>query len=285
MLITACSNPILLFLYTSLIDGECVTGLFEFENIHAPDIASRYWFDSAGLYVFPTIEFECNGSIQGVRGIANFYTGRYYRRTLFLNLNLWRLNQNKYVPTISRNVTFSPESITSGDESATAPLYFSMARSYTFSINLTDASIDVMAGDILGIYLPPETTYESSTIINHIPIGGTDDFIISSVFALPRCWSPTLGRASCSPLPLLLYRIRGPLLSLNFVPALVPTGKLVLHVFDIRTSVHTYYDIMFVMFYMYLCFSMKIDSVPDLYIIIPVVCTHMHIVHCTTFIL
>ena len=237
LLITVCSNPILLFLYTSLIDGECVTGLFEFENIHAPDIASSSSFDSAGLYVFPTIEFECNGSIQGVRGIANFDTGCYYRRTLFLNLNLWRLNQTEYVPTISRNVSFSPESITSGGDSATAPLYFSMARSYNFSINLTDASIDVMAGDILGIYLPPETTYESSTVINHIPIGEADEFQMSSLWIPPACWSPTLGRALCSPLPLLLYRIPAPLLSLNFVPASVPTGKLVLHVFDIHQYV------------------------------------------------
>ena len=184
--------------------------------------------------MFPTIEFECNGSIQGVRGIAYFETGGNYSRTLVLNLNLWRLSQNKYVPTISRNVTISPESITSGDDSATAPLNFSMARSCTFSINLTDAPIDVMAGDILGIYLPPETTYESSTVSNHIPIGEADDFQIFSLFIPPACWSPTLGRALYSPLPLLLYRIPAPLLSLTFVPASVPTGKLALHVFDIH---------------------------------------------------
>ena len=86
-----------------------------------------------------------------------------------------------------------PESIASGSDSTTAPLYFTMYRNYTFSINVADAPIDVMAGDTLGIYLPPDTTYGSSTIINHIPIGLADDFLIPYFDSATVCWSPTLG--------------------------------------------------------------------------------------------
>ena len=128
-----------------------MTGLFE--NVNAPDIASSFLI-RPGVYVFPTIEFECNGRIQGVKGIAYFATRQNYNRTLVLNLNLWRRNLTRYIPTnINRNVAFSPESIASGSDSATGPLYFNMSRDYTFNINLADAPIDVMAGDTLGIYL------------------------------------------------------------------------------------------------------------------------------------
>ena len=237
LLTTAYSNPILLFLYSSLLDQiQCVTG---FEDVHAPDIASDFWFQSTGLYVFTEIEFECNGSIQGVRGIAYFATQLNYNRTLVLNLNLWRrLNQNTYIPTVSRNATFSLESIASGSDSATSSFYFNMSRDYTFSIDLADAPIDVMTGDILGIYLPPETTYESSTIINHIPIRGADDFPISYFFVSPACWSPTLGRVVCNLLLILQSSNWAPVLSLNVVPTSVPTGKLILHTSILGDALH-----------------------------------------------
>ena len=233
MLITACSDPVLLFLYTSLIDGEfqCVTGLFE--NVNTP--ASSFWFSSTGFYVFPTIEFKCNGSIQGVRGIAFFAEQSSYRynRTLVLNLNLWRRNQAQYVLTnINRNVAFYPESIASGRHSATASFYFNTSAYYTFSINLTDSSIEVMAGDILGIYLPPVTPYTLySPVINHIPIGAADGILIPySVTEPSACWSPTFGLTLCNSLGSNL--IRTPVLSLNFVATSMPTGKLALHVSD-----------------------------------------------------
>ena len=208
-----------------------MTGLFE--NVNTP--ASRSWFRLTGLYVFPTIEFKCNGSIQGVRGIAYFAEQSSYRynRTLVLNLNLWRRNQSHYVPTnINRNVVLSPESIASGRHSTTASFYFDTPRNHSFSINLGNSSIEVMAGDILGIYLPPVTTYTSSIrVINHIPIGAADDFLIPYfVTQTSACWIPTLGLTLCNSLG--SRRIRAPLLSLNFVPTSVPTGKLVLHVFD-----------------------------------------------------
>ena len=210
-----------------------MTGLFE--NVNAPDIASSFWI-RPGVYVFPTVEFECNGRIQGVRGIAYFERQaidmRLYNRTLSLNLNLWRRNLTRYIPTnINRKATFSPELIASGSDSATAPFYFNMSRDYTFNINLADAPIDVMAGDTLGIYLPPDTTYGSSTVINRIPIVLADDYIFPYYSSLPTCWSPTLGTALCSPVPKCPFR--APLLSLTFSPTAVPTGKLALHIFDL----------------------------------------------------
>ena len=194
-----------------------MTGLLK--NVNAPNIASSYWI-RRGSYAFPTVAFKCNGSIQGVRGIAYFTRNLYYNRTLVLNLNLWRRKQSHYVPTmINSNATFSPEEIASGSASAAAPFYFNNPRNYTFSINLGDASINVIPGDILGISLPL-----ANTLINHIPIGLADDFQIPYFDTLPSaCWSPTLGRTLCNSFEI----DKAPLLSLNFVPTSVPTGKLV----------------------------------------------------------
>lgn len=221
---TVYSNNTLLFLCTSLTDGEfqCVTGLLK--NVNAPNIASSYWI-RRGSYAFPTVAFKCNGSIQGVRGIAYFTRNLYYNRTLVLNLNLWRRKQSHYVPTmINSNATFSPEEIATGSASAAAPFYFNNPRNYTFSINLGDASINVMAGDILGISLPSATHYRNNILINHIPIGLADDFQITYFDTLPSaCWSPTLGRTLCNSFEI----DKAPLLSLNFVPTSVSTGKLV----------------------------------------------------------
>ena len=89
-----------------------------------------------------------------------------------------------------------------------------------------------MAGDILGIYLPPVTPYTLySPVINHIPIGAADDFLIPYFVTEPSaCWSPTLGRTLCN--SLINSPIQTPVLSLNFVPTSTPTGKLALHMFD-----------------------------------------------------
>ena len=248
--ISKCYSRWCLFLYTSLIDGEfqCVTGLFE--NVNTP--ASRSWFRLTGLYVFPTIEFKCNGSIQGVRGIAYFAEQSSYRynRTLVLNLNLWRRNQSHYVQAnINRNVVLSPESVASGRH-ITGSFYFDMSGYYTFSINLADSSIEVLAGDILGIYLPPVTTYNFSTVINHIPIGAANNFSIPYFVTEPSaCWSPTLGRTLCNSLR--SNPIGAPMLSLNFVPTSNPTGKLALHVFD-------RFCVCDACIYVHVCFSMKV---------------------------
>ena len=107
-----------------------------------------------------------------------------------------------------------------------------MSGYHNFSVNLADSSIEVMAGDILGIGLPPVSTYTIyTTVINHIPIGAADDFLIPYFVTEPSaCWNPTLGRTLCNSLR--SNPIRAPVLSLNFVPISKPTGKLALHVFD-----------------------------------------------------
>lgn len=172
--------------------------------------------------MFPTIKFQCNGHIQGVKGIAYYDRRLYYNRTLVLNLQLWRNNQSHYAPTgINNNATFSPEGFASASDSPTAPLYVNISGDYPFIIN--DASIDVMAGDILGIYLPPRTSYDNRTQVNSIPIALADEF--QTPFfrpALSTCWSPTLGRTQCH----YGFSIKTPLLSLDLVSTSVPTGKL-----------------------------------------------------------
>lgn len=191
------------------------------------NVTSRFWI-SAGLYVYPTIKFQCNGQIQGISGIAYFEAlgsrNYYYNRNLLLNLQLWRQNQSYYAPTgINSSVVFSPEEIASGSDSSTAPVYFSnIILNYNFSINLGNASIDVMAGDILGISLPPNTSYVGNTQINRIPIRLADDFVISYSNGRSPCWSPTLGATLCNR----IFSTYKPLLSLNFTSTSMPTGKL-----------------------------------------------------------
>ena len=196
------------------------------EGIEVSKVKSSY-YTRDGLHVFPTARFHCNGHILGVWGITYFESisnDFFYNRTLVMNLQVWRQNQSHYAPTgINSSVTFSPESIATGSASDTAPFYFSDSQNYTFNLSL-DAPIDVVAGDILGIYLPPSTRYATrSTLINSIHIDLADDFQNPVFDSLPRaCWSPTLGTTLCN----LVSSAMTPLLSVNFASTSLPTGEL-----------------------------------------------------------
>ena len=174
--------------------------------------------------MLPTIRFQCNGRIQGVRGIAHYnpWPSYYYNRTLVLNLQVWRQNQGHYVPTgINSNATFSPLGTNS-----TTPFYFTNPQTASFSSSLGDASIDVKAGDILAIYLPPHTSYSNIIQVNSIPIALADEFQTSSFrTALSMCWSPALESTQCH----WGSTIGTPLLALNFISTTssVPTSKIV----------------------------------------------------------
>ena len=199
-----------------------MTGLLE--GIDVRNITSNYWLLPRS-FVFPTIRFQCNGRIQGVRGIAHYNRRYFYNRTLVLNLQVWRQNQCHYVPTgINSNATFSPVAIAHESDS-TAPFYFITSQTASFSSALGDASIDVKAGDILAIYLPPRTSYNDNIQFNSIPIALANEFQ-TSYFApeLNMCWSPTLEKTQCH----CGSTIGTPLLALNFVSTTsLPTGKIV----------------------------------------------------------
>ena len=217
-----CSSVPLAFLTVD--DFQCVTGLLEETNFS--NAATSRWIPP-GLVVYPTIEFQCDGRIQGINGIVYFEAlernNYYYSRTLALTLQVWRLNQSYYAPTgINFNVLVSPENIASGSNSSMAPFYFSNTLITSFSINLGNASIDVMAGDILGISLPLSSLYAGNIQINRIPIALADNFPIRYSNGRSECWSPTLGETLCNS----IFTSFTPLLTLNFTSTSMPTGKL-----------------------------------------------------------
>ena len=199
-----------------------MTGLLE--GIDNRNITSSYWL-LPGSLVFPTIRFQCNGRIRGVRGVAHYDSRYYYNRTLVLNLQVWRQNQGHYAPIgINSNATFSTLGIGFGTNS-TSPLYFTIPRDAFFSSTLGDALIDVKAGDILAIYLPPHTSYNNIIQVNSIPIALADGFQTPYFrAALSTCWSPTLERTQCR----CGLTIGTPLLALNFISTTsLSTGKIV----------------------------------------------------------
>ena len=213
---------ILLFLlHVSKVDEfQCVTGLLEEAYISRLSTTDRISFAGPGLYVFPTVKFQCNGRIESVSGIAHFEDEAYYNRNLLLNINVWRRDQRRYAPTgISKTVTLSLDDIAS-EHNLTDGLpkfYFSNVQSYVFSISLGDASISVMAGDILGIYLPWHTDHDEG-IIQYIPIGLVDNF--KNLSLLTSCSTPMLGNVECDSVSL----FETSLLSFNFVSTSV-NGK------------------------------------------------------------
>ena len=203
-----------------------MTGLLE--EAELPNVATSRWIPE-GLWVYPTIKFHCDGWIRGISGIAYFealeHRNFYYNRALVLNLQVWRLNQSYYAPTgINSNAVFTPEEIASGSNSSIAPFYFSNTLDSNFSIDLGDASIEVMAGDILGISLPQTTLYGNNAQINGIPIRVADNFPIQYFGGHFNCWSPTQGATLCN------HIVTGstPLLALKFTSTSVPTGKRVI---------------------------------------------------------
>ena len=202
-----------------------MTGLLEEAKLST--VATSRWIRQ-GLSVYPTIKFHCDGWIRGISGIAYFEAlerrNYYYNRTLVLNLQVWRLNQfeSYYAPTgINSNAVFTPEKVASGSNSLIAPFYFSNSLDSNFSIDLGDASIEVMAGDILGISLPQSTPYGSNTQINGIPIMVADNFTSSYFTGHSNCWSPTQGATLCNP----ILTSFTPLLALKITPTSMPTGK------------------------------------------------------------
>ena len=84
--------------------------------------------------------------------------------------------------------------------------------------------IEVEAGDVLGIYLPPTGTVVDNVVVNSIPLLIADGPDIR-VRGPTSCWSPTQGRFACHPLqPFNYWPTIVVLLSLNYNPK--KTGKL-----------------------------------------------------------
>ena len=240
-------------------DGEfqCVTGLLEEAYISRLSIADSYSFADPGFYVFPTAKFQCNGSIESVSGIAHFEglsDGAYYNRTLLLNINLWHRDQGSYAPTgMNRNVTLSLDSIASGSNLTDGLFYFRNALSHEFSMSVGEPSIHVMAGDILGIYLPGPTDYdEGETQHNSIPIGLTDDFRS----LLTPCEARIL-RLESNDCPV-VYSIKTPLLFFNFVPTSV-TGKCPICVCNLQIDACIFTNAIFTI--VYVCIFIHVKSV------------------------
>ena len=240
-------------------DGEfqCVTGLLEEAYISRLSIAHSYSFAVPGFYVFPTVKFQCNGSIESVNGIAHFESlsdGAYYNRTLLLNINLWRRVQGLYAPTgMNRNVTLSINGIASGSNLTDGLFHFRNALSHEFSLSVGEPSIHVMAGDILGIYLPWPTDYdEGETQHNSIPIGLTLDFrSLLMPCAAGRLW---LGSIECP----VVYSIKTPLLFFNFVPTSV-TGKCASCVCNLQIDACIFTNAVFTI--VYVCIFIHVKSV------------------------
>ena len=207
-------SPLLLSYFS---DAQCLTGFIA--NVTNPNITSSR-FISEGFYLFPTAKFECSGRILGLQGRAYFDTlsNFYYNGSLVLSLQLWKEEQGSYTaPLQNHSVSLSTAQIDTAMDSAIFPglFYFRNIQTRTFSISL-DEAIEVEAGDVLAIYLPPTGTVtdndRDNVVVNSIPLGIADGPDIG-VRGPTTCWSPTQGRFACHQL---LPSTGLPLLSFEF---------------------------------------------------------------------
>ena len=205
-------SPLLLSYFS---DAQCLTGFIA--NVANPNITSSR-FISEGFYLFPTAKFECSGRILGLQGRAYFYPRYYYNGTLVLSLQLWKEEQDHYTaPLQNHSVSLSTAQIDNVEASRiySGVSVISSVLTWTFSISL-DEAIEVEAGDVLGIYLPPTGTVRGKVVVNSIPLDIADGPDIG-VRGPTSCWRPTQGRFVCHPLqpftglPLLSFEFeRGP---------------------------------------------------------------------------
>ena len=191
-------------------------------NVTNPNITSSR-FISEGFYLFPTAKFGCSGRILGLQGRAYFYSP-YYNGTLVLSLQLWKEEQDHYTaPLQIHTVSLSTAQIDTVMDSMAFPglFYFFNFQAWTFSMSL-DEAIEVEAGDVLGVYLPPTGTAGDYVVVNSIPLGIADGPNIH-VRDPTSCWSPTQGRFVCHQL---LSSTGLPLLSFEFERGPEVTSKL-----------------------------------------------------------
>ena len=215
-------SPLLLSYFS---DAQCLTGFIA--DVTNPNITSSR-FISEGFYLFPTAKFECSGRILGLQGRAYFDTlfNSYYNGTLLLSLQLWKEEQDHYTaPLQSHSVALSTAQIDTAMASVSYPglFFFVNNQTWMFSMSL-DEAIEVEAGNVLGIYLPPTGTGTAgdNVVVNSIPLGVADGPDIG-VRGPTSCWSPTQGRFVCHPL---LPFTGLPLLSFEFEHSPEVTSKL-----------------------------------------------------------
>ena len=216
------SSPNVLTVFVTLqfcIDAQCVRG---FVNVTNPNTTSSpYIFE--GFYLFPTAMFTCNGSIVGFRGIAYFEGDirYYYNEKLVLSLQFWKEEQGHYAaPVRNHTVSLATRKIGTGVPSGSYPgnYFFRESRFFKFSYSLEEA-IEVEAGDVLAVYLPPKTRNEVPNAINGIPLVIADSPGIRAQSPTP-CWSPQ-GQIVCHPV---LPFTGVPLLSFEFERSSVVNG-------------------------------------------------------------
>ena len=172
-------------------------------DINNPSITSSRPI-SEGFYLFPKAKFKCSGRILGLQGRAKF-DGRppptffYYNETLVLSLQFWKEEQGHYVaPLQNHSVSISTEQFDAAVASMpfNGAFLFNKDLTLTFSIRLEEA-IEVEAGDVLAVSVPPRTESSPSNlnVINGIPLliaNGPGTFLQN----FTSCWSPK-GRTVC----------------------------------------------------------------------------------------
>ena len=216
------SSPNVLTVFVTLqfcIDAQCVRG---FVNVTNPNTTSSpYIFE--GFYLFPTAMFTCNGSIVGFRGIAYFEGDirYYYNERLVLSLQFWKEEQGHYAaPVRNHTLSLATTRIDTGVSSGSYPgnYFFRDSLYFKFS-NRLDEAIEVEAGDVLAVYLPPRTRNKAPKAINGIPLVIADSPGIRAQSPTP-CWSPQ-GQIVCHPV---LPFTGVPLLSFEFERSSVVNG-------------------------------------------------------------
>ena len=218
------SSPNVLTVFVTLqfcIDAQCVHG---FVNVTNPNITTSQHI-SEGFYLFPTAMFTCNGRIVGFQARAYFKgieenDKYYYNETLVLNLQFWKEEQGHYAaPVRNHTLSLATKGIATGRPSGTYPgkYFFRESQLFQFS-NRLDEAIEVEAGDVLAVYLPP-TTNEVPKAINSIPLVIADSPGIRAQSPTP-CWSPK-GQIVCHPV---LPFTGVPLLSFEFERSPVVNG-------------------------------------------------------------
>ena len=193
-----------------------------FVNVTKSNISSSQYI-SEGFYLFPTAMFTCNGRIVGFQGRAYFEGDirYYYNERLVLSLQFWKEEQGHYAaPVRNHTLSLATRRIGTGVPSGSYPgnYFFRESRFFKFSYSLEEA-IEVEAGDVLAVYLPPRTRNEVPYAINGIPLVIADSPGIRVQSPTPCC-SPQ-GQIVCHPV---LPFTGVPLLSFEFERSPVVTG-------------------------------------------------------------
>ena len=199
----------------------CIDG---FRNLSTISLNENVTFLPEGDYIFPELEFFCNGTITRFNTSIFLGVGYSFSPTTDFQLKLWQYNGTGYTERMAHNfrvtTNFDNNHVLEPSQPQLLPL--------SFNLNL-NSNISVVAGDILGVSpvamqsrctleFPPERiTCRVIELIHGAPIAIVEDDLSGQPVLLQGgpCWEPEVGMRPCS----VLHMMGRPYFEVDFEPS------------------------------------------------------------------